>query len=102
MKCIHVVHKYESVCKSRRFICISPKSRQEIWIEVGQKEEQAFKSMLQVSGYSNKTAHAIWNWYSIPEEGRTGERDISHDRKEFEKHKTNNPADNTLVRTRKH
>jgi hypothetical protein len=81
---------------------ITRKSSQEIWIEVEQKKDQAFKSMLQVSGYSGKTAHAIWNWYSSPEKGKTMEKEISHDRKEFEKQKTNNPADNTLVRTRKH
>lgn len=70
---------------------------------MGQKTERAFKSMLEMSGYSARTAHEVWNWYNCPTE-KSGniEDERAHDPKEFGKRKINNPADNTLVRTRNH
>jgi hypothetical protein len=35
-------------------------------LRVGKRKEQAFKSMLGKSGYSEKTSDEIWKWYTAP------------------------------------
>jgi len=35
-------------------------------LRVGKRKEQAFKSMLGKSGYSEKASDEIWKWYTTP------------------------------------
>ncbi len=68
-----------------------------------QEKDQAFKTMLQMSGYSAKTADAICSWYTSPtRENEILEKRKLHLQNEISKQKINNPADNTLVTIRKH
>ena len=38
-------------------------------MRVGKRKEQAFKSLLGKSGYSEKVSDEIWKWYTAPTRG---------------------------------
>ena len=40
-----------------------------VWLRVGKRKEQAFKSLLGKSGYSEKVSDEIWKWYTAPTRG---------------------------------